>query len=101
MLSSNSMNQVLTNIQVIMEFERRRNPSLFASCVLSLDEIYLAWLKLKQKWKAAGEPPMYMAAVDISNAFDTIQLGLVIEKILPELFQEDEYVILRYCATFR
>lgn len=84
-----------------MEFERRRNSSFFASCVLSIDEIYLAWLKLKHQWKAAGKPSMYMAAVDISNAFDTIQLDFLIEKILPELFQEDEYVILRYCATFR
>ncbi|GJQ09967.1 hypothetical protein GpartN1_g1758.t1 [Galdieria partita] len=99
--NSHLNNQVLTNIQAIMEFERRKNPSLFASCVLSLDEIYFAWLKLKQKWKAVGKPPMYMAAVDISNAFDTIQLGLVTEKILPELFQEDEYVVLRFCATFR
>jgi len=93
-------NHVLSNIQAVMEFERRRNSSFFASCVLSIDEIYLAWLKLKHQWKAAGKPSMYMAAVDISNAFDTIQLDFLIEKILPELFQEDEYVILRYCATF-
>ncbi|EME31122.1 telomerase reverse transcriptase isoform 1 [Galdieria sulphuraria] len=99
--TSNLTNHVLTNIQAIMEFERRKNSLLFASCVLSLDEIYLAWLKLKREWKAAGKPHMYMAAVDISNAFDTIQLGLVTERILSELFQEDEYVILRFCATFR
>eukprot|EP00871_Galdieria_phlegrea_P004446 jgi/Galph1/5001/GphlegSOOS_G3673.1 len=94
-------NSMLANIQAVMEYERRRNASIFASCVLSLDEIYRSWLAFKKDWQFKGKPSIYMATVDISNAFDTIRIALLTEKILPELFQEEEYVILRYCARFR
>lgn len=108
-----STNSMLSNALHIMKFEHSRQPELLGSSVFNPVEIYKRLLPFVKLWRQQialkrshlqrlGKPhdnapvPLYFATVDVRGAYDSIPHEKLIEIIEKKVFNEDEYMVVKF-----
>lgn len=89
-----SINSVMTPVFSILDFERKRQPSLIGSAMFSVGDMYpkLKYFKRRQG-NLSGS--FYFAKVDAKACFDTIPQREIIS-FMAEVVSQDEYRIARH-----
>ena len=94
-----STNWMLRDTKEILDFERRRNPSLLGAGVFGADDFYHRLCDFVVNLKRSYNdmlPKLYFASVDISKCYDNIRTDYLFDKIIVDIMKEEEYLIRRH-----
>ncbi|KAM0789504.1 hypothetical protein ACM66B_000323 [Microbotryomycetes sp. NB124-2] len=93
-----TINKILQSTFDVLTFERKRNPGLVGSLVLSPHEIYSKFKAYKDSLLTSGGgqlPKLYFVKVDAQACYDTIKQDKML-KIVETILQESEYIVRQY-----
>lgn len=80
---------------------RRHRARLLGSSVFGLDDVYPKFLHFKRDWLQQGRKPIYAVAMDMTKSFDNIPLQVLANEILPQIIEQDRFVLLRFAVITR
>lgn len=84
-----------------LRMEIQRQPSLLGNTVVSNDDVYRAFHPFIQQWRRGrrglegGPLEPYILTMDVSRAFDTINIGLL-HQIIEPILREPRYHFIKY-----
>lgn len=86
---------------IFLSCKQHENKSnlILGSSVFGLDEIYARILKYKLEWIKHRRRPLYIVTMDMKKSFDNIPLDILINSILPEVIQQDRFVVFKYAIV--
>jgi telomerase reverse transcriptase len=94
-----STNWMLRDTKDILDFERKRNPSLLGAGVFGSDDFYhrlCDFVVNLKRWNNEQLPELYFASVDISKCYDNIRTDYLFDEIIVDIMKEEEYLIRRH-----
>ena len=87
----------------VLKHETKAQPATLGSSVMGYDDIYARYEPFLQLWRtlgaAGGEPPQaYIVTVDVSKAFDAVDVELLLQIIEP-LLASPQYLVVKYAEV--
>lgn len=100
-VARNSIKSFLSLAHKILQVCCKKRKYLLGSSVFGLDEVYSKLLRFKEKWISGGRKPIFAVALDMTKSFDNIPLELLANQVMPDVVQQDRFVILRFAVVTR
>lgn len=91
-----STKSLMASISRVLQAEAQRHTSKVGAAVFSLDDIYAHFLNFKRAWQTSGKPKLYACCLDITKSFDTIPLRTLFADVVPSMFTQERYAIVKY-----
>ncbi|KAL4860163.1 Telomerase reverse transcriptase [Chlorella vulgaris] len=98
------VNHLLQNVYQVLRFEASRNPELLGASVFGYNDAYCKLHPFLRKWRAAAEAEAagggallqpFLVSVDVSRAFDSVDIQLLLSLVEP-LLRHEQYLVLKY-----
>ena len=101
-----AINILLKNVHAVLKFEAQRQPEAFGSSTFGFNDIFCRYKTFLNKWRAskrinmanpgaAADHGPYVVCVDVSRAFDNIDVATLLD-VVSGILNCEEYTIVKY-----
>eukprot|EP00890_Picochlorum_soloecismus_P001725 jgi/Picsp_1/2553/NSC_00784-R1_telomerase reverse transcriptase len=103
-----AINILLKNVHAVLKFESQRQPEAFGSSTFGFNDIFCRYKTFLNKWRASKRINMakagaaasadhgpYVVCVDVSRAFDNIDVATLLD-VVSSILNCEEYTIVKY-----
>jgi len=103
-----AINILLKNVHAVLKFESQRQPEAFGSSTFGFNDIFCRYKSFLNKWRTSKRINMaktgaanstdhgpYVVCVDVSRAFDNIDVATLLD-VVSSILNCEEYTIVKY-----